>query len=113
MSALAASPLVLDRTPRMMRLAPLATSLMVASKPMPEFFVDVSATVFRVVLLCEPYRASNDDGLASEIDVIGVGACYLSFYGSGQYMKRHGELCSGKVSEDGFEVNVRADAVVV
>jgi hypothetical protein len=47
MSALAASPLVLDRTPRMMRLAPLATILMVASKPMPEFFVDVSAAVLR------------------------------------------------------------------
>jgi hypothetical protein len=65
MSALAASPLVLDRTPRMMRLAPLATILMVAS------------------LSCEPYRASNDDSLASEIDVVGVGAGYLAFHGGG------------------------------
>jgi hypothetical protein len=57
MSALAASPLALDRTPRMMRLAPLATSLMVASKPMPEFFVDVSAIASRVpshVILTAP-----------------------------------------------------------
>jgi len=47
MSTLAASPLVLDRTPKMMRLAPLATSLMVASKPMPEFFADVSAILLQ------------------------------------------------------------------
>ena len=75
MSALAASPLVIERTPRMMRLALFATSLRVASKPMPEFFEEGLMLVLRhlrlfLQVMCS-YRASDYDGLASEIDVVG------------------------------------------